>query len=380
MDSIKPLTMRGGSTLGRTAIAVQTNSGVPCKLWSTYTVGAKTYLATSESVDVLPSAWTINSLIGENLLDATIVFDGTYIWKNYKWAIYTEDIPWVFYITSDGILHAKHGTSITDLATGVSNVVAIRGWKNPNFIDRDQGIIVAYIKNATIYYRNYCVQAGGTLLWEAEKSLAHKAGSVLRLTMASLNDYRVCFSVEDTSGNISWALTPRNWAGMAIRPEKITANPQCSLGITKVMDKQGYVNEKITVLPSATLSILYGATANSITSVYNIDNGSGDWGRFINFSIEHATINVPSCVLTDTTLSTDIGIAGITKISETSYQIEIAASEYGINVVVGAIRLNITNAINQAGIKYDDMSSTFTPNNLVPPYTPPPEVEEIWNE
>lgn len=382
MDSIKPLTMRSGPLLGRTSTAIQTVNGEPYKLWSVYKNGDKTILATCNSVDTLPAAWTIQDVIGENLLDATIVFNSEYVWKTTRWVMYTEDTPWIFYVTSTGsLMGGKHGGEFEELATGVTNVAAIRGWKNPTFIEKDQGIIVAYVKNATIYYRSYCIQEAGNTIWETEKSLAHKAGSVTRVSLVSLNDYRIGFSVEDTSGNISWTLTHRNWAGMAVTPEKITCLPQCTVSNTKITYKQGYSDEKLTITPSASMSLLYGNTNISLISVGNVNNGSGDWGWYIDFSISHSIINTPAIVLTDLAASTQIAIDHIEQIDEHTYRVIVSASwEFGINDVEGNIRVDVSGMIVESQDMCPAIYGEFTPVGLVPSAFPLPVVEVIWNE
>lgn len=382
MDSLKPLTIRSGSGLGRTSIAIQTVEGEPYKLWSTYKDGNKTILATCNYVDTLPSAWTIQSVIGENLVDATIVFDGNYVWKPPRWVMYTEDTPWIFYVTSSGsLMGGIYGTLYEEIATGVSSVSAIRGWKNHNFIDKDQGIVVAYIKNSTIYYRNYCLQETGSARWEPERALTYKAGLASRVSIFSLNDYRIGFSIEDTSGNISWTLSDRNWVGMAVTPEKITANPQCSLGITKVTYKQGYSDEILTLLPMVSLALLYGNTNIALTNVGNVDNGLGDWGWYIDFTITNDIINIPTVILTDLLGNTQVAIDHVEKLSDCVYRVVVSNTwEFGINDVEGDIQIDISNMQVASGDICEPVTAAFTPTNLSPSYFPVPEVEVIWNE
>lgn len=102
------------------------------------------------------------------------------------------------------------------LASDVVKVRAIRAWKNVGYQDKDQGIVVGYIKtDGSIYYRNYSQQLDETYLWEYERKIDEFPYSYVSLNMFITNDYRMGFVAERNNGTIEWAITHRNWAGMA---------------------------------------------------------------------------------------------------------------------------------------------------------------------
>lgn len=141
-----------------------------------------------------------------------------------RYNLITEEKPWIFWTNAADVLYAQKWDNINSkftLSTGVIKVSSIRAWKNVAVIEMDQGLICAYIKNnGKAYYRNYSQQADLTTIWEYEKELTQFAAPVESLALFRTNDYRVGFMAE-INGAISWSLTYRAWAGMAIKSEHI---------------------------------------------------------------------------------------------------------------------------------------------------------------
>lgn len=150
--------------------------------------------------------------------DAEICFDSP-----ANWTKVTAGEPWYFRVLADGSLTAQQGAtgdSITLAPTGVTKVSAVRGWKSVATGSLDQGLIVAYIKDGTVCYRNYAEQADGNLLWESEKTVPELGTAVVNLAVFRTNDYRSGIIAED-AGTLKWVITSRNWAGMATPPERL---------------------------------------------------------------------------------------------------------------------------------------------------------------
>lgn len=90
-----------------------------------------------------------------------------------------------------------------------------------NFPDKDQGIIVSYIKTDEVYYSSYCQTVDFTNVWGPEGYLRRFAATAVSLNMFITNDFRMGFTIEDSLGNIHWMVTEKNWAGMAVAAETI---------------------------------------------------------------------------------------------------------------------------------------------------------------
>lgn len=153
--------------------------------------------------------------------DAEVCFDSPAIWS-----LVTFGEPYYFLVRPGGSLVVQQGQGEPfELATGASKVAALRGWKNVYRHNHDQGLICAYIRGGTVYYRNFCMQGDDSdpqpAAWEIERDpgLPTPAQDV---AIFRTNDYRVGFLCE-SAGEIHWRITDRNWAGMAIPPHTISA-------------------------------------------------------------------------------------------------------------------------------------------------------------
>ena len=64
----------------------------------------------------------------------------------------------------------------------------------------------------------------GTYSWEVEREVTSLPYNCVDIHLTRTNDFRVVFTVETSTGDIYWAVTERNWAGMSFFPENITCN------------------------------------------------------------------------------------------------------------------------------------------------------------
>ena len=167
-------------------------------------------------------AWEAVYTLGEGIA-AALEFNGTWIRRtgDQFYTLECEDDPWAFWIDSTGTLYGQRGavesTKIT-LATGVTYVKAVRGYKSELYPTQDQGIIVTYLKSGTAYYRNYCVQSSGSTLWEEERELTQLGTNLTSVHVHRLNDYRVGFVGSSATGNI-WLISKRTYVAAAFPPE-----------------------------------------------------------------------------------------------------------------------------------------------------------------
>jgi len=149
---------------------------------------------------------------------------------NDRFELLTIGEPYIFVISLLGQLSVQHGldeqTKVVLSDTDVVHVSAIRGWRNVLEVGYDQGLICGYIKSdGFAYYRSYSQQPDGEYVWEVEH-LVSKSLTFKKISLFRTNDYRVGFILESNDNQISWVLTTRAWAGMAIEPENI------SIGLT----------------------------------------------------------------------------------------------------------------------------------------------------
>ena len=171
----------------------------------------------SEYTELPGSAWIAEATIGE-AIDAAIEFDGYWITTQYPFTFNTDIDPWVGWVTPTGSLNVRRLYAQEDplvLATDVSKVAIVRGWKNTINVGQDHGMIVLYIKNGAPYYRTYAEQITGNMVWEAERPLTIFSGTAVDINGFITNDYRVGINILDSTGTTHSFITHRNWSGMA---------------------------------------------------------------------------------------------------------------------------------------------------------------------
>ena len=202
--------------------------GRPNRLYNIYVDNGTVKTSIREYPDYQKLKWQYQFDVGTGTACA-IAFDG--FWELYrnKWQMVTSENPWLFWVDGAGKLWTQFWNEIdtkTELATGVSKVKSIRGWRNINMPLVDQGVVAGYIKtDGKVYYRNYAYQSSGQFAWENERQIVEFTETAVNLNLFITNDYRMGFVIEDSTGKIHLYVTERAWAGMAIAPEKIYANP-----------------------------------------------------------------------------------------------------------------------------------------------------------
>ncbi len=393
MEPLKPITVRASNELGHISMAVQTMNGMPFKLWSLYEHAGQIHLATCDDVDVLPTNWKIIDTLDIDASEAAIVFDGVWKWHTelQAWRLYTEETPWVFWVNSYKVLKAqKYGSEeITDLAYDVTGLSALRGWKNPVYPDQDHGLIVSYIQYGGLFYRNYATQTTGETIWEPESEILYPTDTLIKSAqLFLLNDYRTGVVIEDVEGMIHWAITPRNWAGMAVRPETVTAAPvNTTVTLIPIEYVVGYVEDVvIKAVPNEIMvDLRYASTDNMFVEVYNqpiVIEGVTDWGKELIVRTQHElyNINYADFEIVDSYNRTYYPDTA-TKIDDRLYKLEFLDLNNFNNVgSTGTIKFRGLYTTNGIGLIYAPFESVFYPQNLVPTEIPLPEVEAIWNE
>lgn len=222
--------IREKTGLGDIAVAARRYSkhyGRPDRLYEIHVDNGQVKTALREYPDLTKAGWQDQFTLGPGT-DVAIAFDGE--WELYRkvWRQRTHENPWIFWVDDLGVLWGQlwdDETTLVELATGVSKVTAIRGWKELDNGLNDQGIVVAFVKtDGTVWYRNYCIQVDLTYIWEAQGQVTGFTGTATNVGLFLTNDYRLGFLVENTLGKIWWLVTGRVWVGMAIERDNLSAN------------------------------------------------------------------------------------------------------------------------------------------------------------
>jgi hypothetical protein len=339
--------------------------------------------------------WETIEILGE-AKECAIEFDGDWTKIVGQYRFETEEKPWAFWIDNNNILWGQHlldNSTKIELSNEVVKLTAVKGYRNIIFPDKDQGLVVMYIKeDGLVYYRSRILTSEGIYVWDNEVLVEQFVGIAVNVRSFRTNDYRIGFIIEDTDGISTMLLTDRNWAGIAIGFETISVAP-ATLDINLIPIE--YINaveqETLTVAPAElSVTLLYADTNNAVSAI-NIpkimineeEEEYDDWGWVIELTFDHPipTLSLAEVVVTNIDSSTTITMASIEKVSDEIYRLHVSdIVDSGINNVSGDIKVTVTGAINPAGYTYITMEHTFTPINLVPTFIPLPEVEVIFNE
>lgn len=359
--------------------------GPPNRLYDIHVFDGVVWTAFREYPDIDQTGWVNQFTVG-NGSSVAIAFDGH--WERYRdrWRFVSDEVPYIAWVDGAGVLWEQlwdDATSKGQLATDVTQVTMMRAWKNTAIPELDQGVIAAYIKtDGKVYYRSYCQQADYSAFWEIERELTGFTGTAVSVNMFRTHDYRMGFIIEDSSGNVHWMITPRNWAGMASPAETIRATPSVSLEWNKIEKPVNDSHmETIQAVPDVGLmDFLYAGTT------YKFVEASNPTGLTIAFRTDYPI--VPAAGDFSIIDESSVSYYGISIAADPAYPDKKDAGKYWIvtmddfNNAIGAVTLtcNGTASTNQIGGVIDPFSIVFTPEGLVPFFVDPPVVEEVWNE
>lgn len=190
-------------------------------------------------------AWTPVFTVGP-AEDVAIEFDGSWTrdFTSRRFNLVTEELPWIFYVNGGTLYAQEWDGEPLSLASSVSKIRAVRGWfpTDGDYMN-DQGTFLLYLKtDGTVWYRNYCLQSDGTHLWETERQITFST-TAADIALFRTNDFRIGVVIETTAGNIEWVVSDRNWAGMSVFPELLTASialEDISITVSQVQYLEGF--------------------------------------------------------------------------------------------------------------------------------------------
>ena len=274
---------------------------------------AKVATSTSQIIQPIGDRWVEEGTIGP-AVDVAIEFDGYWVRNKFdpmEYGAYglfshiTVGEPYFFRVLADGSLVVRKGLSGTDstlVADGVTKCCALRGWKSIRSGSDDQGLIVLYIRDGDVRYRTLAEQVGGSVIWESEQMVSSFDTSVHNAENIALfrtNDYRMGLLAE-INGILHWTITQRNWAGMAIPDEIISASIR-DLTIDFIeVEHITITKEEIIIASIQDLSTLFlwagdtqAVTAQNVASATTViaeSTGTGDGIETV-FSLLHEPVD-----------------------------------------------------------------------------------------
>lgn len=153
---------------------------------------------------------------------AAIEFDGTWTFRplQNQYTLETESEPWYFWVDAENVLWGQHGgdkDSLVQLDTGVTAVSACRGYRSIQFLEQDQGLVVAYVKEGKPHYVQYTYNVSASKqLWQPPVQLVDEEFDDIRVHR--LTDYRLSFELSGSERNL-WIYTDRTYVNNAAPDE-----------------------------------------------------------------------------------------------------------------------------------------------------------------
>lgn len=380
-------TVREKEGLSDIAVAARRlkNFGPPDRLYEIHIDQGLAKTSIKEYPDKLKAGWRHQFNVSE-AKSVSITFDGRWNLNNKgHWNQVTHQKPYIFWVDLQGKLYVQLWDEVDtkrELASNITKVASLRGWKNANIGTHDQGVICGYIKeDGRVYYRNFCEQPDGSFIWEVERELPSNTGNALNLSLFLTNDYRVGFVVENTQGKISWHITTRNWASMAIKPDTVFASPgKVVVDLIPVSYNKKIASETLTVnIDEVDVQLLYTKTDNQFITIENIPDEEEDWGKILIFEVKNELYNLSTIdfelvdIFNRTYYPDSIETIG-------SKRYKLIFDNFNDVDKKGTLKFRSLAATNGVGDIYEPFEMVFSPKNLVPTSLPLPEVEAIWNE
>ena len=322
-------------------------------------------------------------------IDVAIEFDGR--WERThpdaeacfdspaRWTLVTFGEPYIFRVLPTGNLVVQQGAGEPfELATGVTKVAALRGWKNVYRWNHDHGLICAYIRDGAVYYRSYCMQGDDNdprpAAWEIERDpgLPTPAQDV---ALFRTNDYRVGFLAE-CNGEIHWKITDRNWAGMAIPPHTVAARGDGLLvRFARITYHEGQTVHTVTGTGLVDLvALLYAMPDNAWLHAEN------DGPTTVTAHAKHYLTDLDP---QDFQITDSAGLVfGVLDVTNGGKDFIFTVENLNFSTP-GDLTLKFLGSGNtkgEAGQNVDPFEFTFTPEGLEYVTADPPQVEAIWNE
>ena len=370
----------------------------PPEIYAIGLVDGRATVKVAENKDYIDDViWETIEILGE-AIECAIEFDGDWTKIVGQYRFETEEKPWAFWIDNNNILWGQHlldNSTKIELSNEVVKLTAVKGYRNIIFTDKDQGLVVMYIKeDGLVYYRSRIFASEGIYVWDNEILVTEFTKIATAIRSFRTNDYRIGFIIEDTDGISTMLLTDRNWAGIAIGSEKIIAYPyEIYLDLIDLDYVNGYEDINLKANPySIDFDLRYADTDNEFIEIYNepitlIDENEEeyqDWGKVLIFKTQNKLYNL------------DKSDFEIVDSSNKSYFADTIEEIDGFNYVykLNFIDINNFNNVNLIGtlkfkglittngvdVQYLPFEKVFHPLNLVPTEVPIPVVVEVWNE
>lgn len=196
----------------------------PSEVWAIGFEGNRLLLKKRVYSQALRENWEAIKDFGEGNR-AALEFNGSWTYRAgaEKFTIETEATPHVFIVGTNGTLKDYYGSSfdtVVDLDTSVTSVSACRGFNSMVDDVQDQGLVLAYVKDGNVYYRQWLLDTTETYYTWTGAYILYDGGDASFVSVHRLPDYRIGLCVQHSAGT-KWYITDRTYISQGIKPEVI---------------------------------------------------------------------------------------------------------------------------------------------------------------
>lgn len=168
------------------------------------------------------ATWDAVYVLGEGTTGA-IEFDGSWVRREgfVAHTLETYPLPAIAYVDRSGVLWLyQHGMTIDpiEIASNVTCVSMVRGYKSNEFVDKDQGLVLCWVQDGNVFYKQHAY-FNGSYQWYPTEQLTD-TGDVTFVQVHRLNDYRIGIVIQTASENL-WYISDRTYVSQAV-PSEIT--------------------------------------------------------------------------------------------------------------------------------------------------------------
>ena len=289
----------------------------------------------------------------------------------------TEEYPWVFWI-ADGSLKARNlneansNEVITLVESDAEDVSVIRG---PGDANRtwDFGLCCFYLANNKIYYK----QLIGGVWCDAEyvTTFLDDSINISQISAFTTWNYRVGLQILTDTGDLYELFSYTE--GIGVRgSEHMTTEIDVTSKIKAIRRYDASTTEHMEASVTVNSNLRYGLSP-AVVSIENINDGSGNYGRFVKITMDYdcqgGTEDDFKMTSPDGTIYYPIGL----EVDGTEITLEFR----NFNAAPGALTVIYTKNTmkSPSDVLVDSFTQTFTPIGLVAPAIGVPEVTSIIN-
>lgn len=374
-----------GAAASRVSIAVARPDyrRMPTKIYTAgiWSGSAKIYSATFDGINA-PTSWALEMTLA-GAVDISLAFEGRFRPYKRRTEFYTtDDKPWIFWIDGSGDLYAQQwddATTLTNLGAGATSISATMG---VNSVQNDwgQGLLVAWTTTAgAVFYAQHFDE-----IWSDGITVTSAPENAAEVTISRVADYRIVFLVKNSSGAVtalffrSIAHSMSNWEKVELLDASIT-----EAAMTDITFSDTSTDEHVELASAEPGVYNYSNNVPASLSAYNIDDGIGDYGRFVavefdldvyDFEDQAAAFNLIGTGGPFDCLSITRPTGGFPR--------NILLIEFvDFNNAVGDLTVSYTPGTISGGIEtVQAFAETFTPTGLVPYIADPPIITGITDE